>query len=97
MSMAQKLKAKIVNSRAFNISLGLFIAVFAGLGAFVLINSKAATVPGLYLNPATATVNSLTDFTVEVRENSGTTAVNAVQANLSYPATLVDFVSIDCN
>lgn len=79
---------------------GLYLAVFAivigTLGYVILSFSKAAPVPPtVYLNPSTQTVAPGATFTVAVRENSGTTAVNAVQANFSYPAALIDFVSMD--
>lgn len=49
----------------------------------------------LSLSPTVQTVDLNTDFTVEVYENSGTTLVNAVQTNLSYPSALLDVVSVD--
>ncbi len=75
-----------------------FGLVFAAIGGYVLLNASfAATPPAptVYLTPSTKTYPVTTTFTVQVRENSGTTNVNAVQANFSYNATLVDFVSID--
>ncbi len=51
----------------------------------------------LFLNPSTSTIAPSTAFSVEIRSNSGGTTVNAVQANLSYPASLVDFVGIDAS
>lgn len=51
--------------------------------------------PTVYLNPLSQTYPANTTFTVEIRENSGTTTVNAVQANFSYPANMLTFVSID--
>jgi hypothetical protein len=49
----------------------------------------------LYFSPDGSTVASGQTLTVQIRENSGTTAVNAVQANLSYPADKLKFNSID--
>ncbi len=74
-----------------------FVLVFAAIGAYFLVRSFAATppaAPAVWLSPASSSLALNSTFTVEVRENSGTTPVNAVQANFSYPATLVDFVSI---
>lgn len=48
----------------------------------------------LYLSPASGSVSKGSILTVSVRENSGNEPVNSVQANLSYPANLLDFVSI---
>jgi len=49
------------------------------------------------LSPATKTVSKGTSFDVAVYENSSTDSVNAVQANLSYPSSLLTFVSITPN
>lgn len=70
----------------------LAIAVIAGY--FIYTSLAAPTAPTVYLSPASQTLGPNTTFTVQVREDSGTTPVNAVQANFSYPAALVDFVSI---
>lgn len=87
-------KTKIFRSK--NLPIALFALIFGGLGTFLVINSFAATAPSVYLLPDTQTTPGLTEFTVEVREDSGTnTSVNAVQANLSYPETLLEVVSID--
>src|SRR3989344_1133457 len=51
--------------------------------------------PTLYLSPASLTVNQGTTFSVQVRENSVTEPVNAVQANLTYDSTKLNFVSLD--
>ncbi|HEU4966496.1 MAG TPA: cohesin domain-containing protein [Candidatus Saccharimonadales bacterium] len=48
----------------------------------------------LYLSPSSGTVINGNTLTVDVRENSGTEPVNAVQANMSYPASLLQFVGI---
>lgn len=48
----------------------------------------------LYLSPASGSVSKGSILTVNVRENSGNEPVNSVQANLSYPANLLDFVSV---
>lgn len=51
--------------------------------------------PTIYLKPSSQTYSVNSTVTLEVWEDSGTTAVNAVQANFSYPANLLTFVSID--
>jgi hypothetical protein len=81
-------------------SLVVYLIAFAGIGGYITwrIFAAAPPAPTIYLNPlnpSTPSIGISTIFTVQVRENSGTTAVNAVQANFSYPANLVDFVSID--
>lgn len=49
----------------------------------------------LYLSPSSQNLASGAQITVEIREDSGNTPVNAVQANFSYPADKLTFVSID--
>jgi chitodextrinase len=71
--------------------LGLPLVVAVG---YLATTTRAAS-GILYLTPSTAIVANGATFTVDIRENSGTDAVNAVQANLVYPTTQVDFVSID--
>mgnify|MGYP000052315398 CR=1 FL=1 len=56
---------------------------------------QAAGTASISLSPASLSVNHGSSFTVEIRENSNTDTVNAVQANLSYDAAKLDFVSID--
>jgi chitodextrinase len=80
------------------IGLIMFAVVFATIGGYILLKgSFAATpaAPSVYLTPSSKTFPINTTFSVQVRENSGTTNVNAVQANFSYPSTLLQFVSID--
>ncbi len=49
----------------------------------------------LSLSPSSGNLKSGSTVTVTVRENSGTTAVNAVQANINYPTDKFTFVSAD--
>jgi hypothetical protein len=51
----------------------------------------------IYLNPASANPGVGQTVTVEVRENSGSTAINAVQANFTYPTSRLQFVSISAD
>jgi hypothetical protein len=91
-------KQKTIRSKvAFsNRSLLVFGLIFAAVGGYIIWRSLAAPPPPtIYLSPATQTVGPGATFTVQVRENSSTTSVNAVQANLSYPTSLLTFVSID--
>jgi hypothetical protein len=76
---------------------GLIFAILVGItiGYLIFISRAAPSPPNVYLSPSARTMPANTTFSVQVRETSGSTAVNAVQANFSYPASLVDFVSID--
>jgi hypothetical protein len=57
--------------------------------------SSTPNPPTVYLKPGTQAYALGSTITLEVRENSGTTPVNAVQANFSYPTDKLTFVSID--
>lgn len=64
----------------------LFLAVFA-------INPNPTQAAGsIYLSPASATIAKDSYFSVSVRVNADT--VDAVQANLSYPADKIDFTGL---
>jgi hypothetical protein len=87
---------KLKSNKKFNPFVMLFYGLIVGAVGYIIIASRAAPAPpAVYLTPASQTFAVNTTFTVDIRENSGTTPVNAVQANFSYPATLVDFVSMD--
>lgn len=60
-------------------------------GASYTINSRAS----LYITPATKTFTKGNDVAAAIYEDSGPTAVNAVQADLNYPSNLLTFTSID--
>lgn len=58
--------------------------------------STTASAPqGLYFSPTGTSLTAGQTLTVQVRENSGTSSVNAVQANFSYPSDLLKFNSIN--
>lgn len=71
-------------------------AILVGLvGPFVTATAPVyAAGSQLYLSPASTTVNKGASFSVQVRVNAGDTAINAIQANFTYPASLLEFVSI---
>src|SRR3569833_2031028 len=48
----------------------------------------------LYLSPSSGSVANGDTISVGIRENSGSQAVNGVQANLTYPASLFDVANI---
>ncbi len=87
---------KLPNNR--NRFTGVLIVLLFGVVGTYLIYSGFALTPGaskVYLSSSTYNVPSNTSFDVQIRENSGSKPVNAVQINLSYPNDLVDLVSID--
>lgn len=56
---------------------------------------QSAGMTTIYLSPAKGNYSTGNNFTVKVYENSGGSPVNSVQANLTYPQTLLQFVSTD--
>lgn len=76
--------------------LGLFIGIlgWSGLWQGVVVAAGTAT---LSISPASGSVVQGNNLTVGIYEDSGTDQVNAVQANLSYPASQLSFVSIDAS
>ncbi len=49
----------------------------------------------LYMNPGSSSVTTGGNFTLAVRENSGSTSVNAVQANITFDPTKLQYVGVD--
>ncbi len=91
-----KLINKLKSSKTFNPLLMLFYGLIVGAVGYIIIVSRAAPAPpNVYITPNNQTFPINTTFTVDIRETSGTTAVNAIQANLSYDANLFDYVSTD--
>jgi hypothetical protein len=72
---------------------GSLIAMVAVLGMVVVVAGRAAT-QQLYMDPAIVSINQNTDFNVSVRINSGTDPVNAVEADLTYDSTKLQYVSV---
>lgn len=56
-----------------------------------------AASPNITLAPSATSVTAGDTVTVTISEDSGTEPVNAVQANLSYPANLLQYVSTGDN
>jgi hypothetical protein len=56
---------------------------------------SAAAVPTIYLNPASGSYASGSTISIAMRENSLTTAVNAVEVNLTYPTARLQFQSVN--
>lgn len=72
------------------------VGVVAVVGAVMLGASRAASSSmTLYLSPATGTYSVGNTITLSIRENSGSTGLVGVQANLTYPQSQLQFVSIN--
>jgi hypothetical protein len=88
---------KLVSKNRFSrLELGIFVLIFAVVGAVVLwISFAAPTAPNVYLTPSTTVAGTNTTFTMQLRENSGTTPVNFVEATFTFPTTIIGCVSVD--
>lgn len=74
---------------------GLAAITMAVIVGTVAVVASFASNEQLYLSPATASVLSGNTIAVQIRVNSGTDTVNAVQANLSYDPAKLQFQSVD--
>ncbi|HSH56212.1 MAG TPA: cohesin domain-containing protein [Candidatus Limnocylindrales bacterium] len=63
-------------------------------GASIAIASSEGATANLTLSPATANAAAGSAITVTVQENSGTTAVNSVQASIAYDPAQLQYLSI---
>jgi hypothetical protein len=73
------------------------IAVLCGLlwtTAYLFVHYGRAASVELYLQPANLTVAQGTSFNTAIRLDTGGASVNAVQANLSYPADKLEYVAV---
>lgn len=96
-----KAEIKSKNNLKFAIVASI-IVLFGAIGSYFVFFGKAevpVTVvpdpPTVYMSPTTQSLAINTEFIVEVRESSGASPVNAVQANISYPVDKFDFVAAD--
>lgn len=72
---------------------GSFVLLFAIIGSVIILQSFAAA-PEMYISPATSNVTTGSDVTVTIRVNPGT-AINAVDATITFDKTKLQFKSID--
>lgn len=89
--------AKLVNRSArFNpVIVAAVCVALVVVGYFVVKSFAASGAATLSLSPSNAIVANGATFTVQIMENSGSATVNAVQANLTYPAASLQLQSID--
>jgi chitodextrinase len=86
----------ITQRKPINVLLASVVTVLiVGAGYYVISSFAAAGAATLSLSPASLIVANNQTFTVDIREDSGSATVNAVQANLTYPSTSLEFVSVD--
>jgi hypothetical protein len=95
--MMKKIKeiSQFKSSKFNPILMVAFAAIVSVAGYFIIFSKAAPPPPTIYLNPSSVVIGPNGTITVDVRENSSTTTVNAVQANFTYPTSLLTFTSID--
>lgn len=75
----------------------LMAIAFGWVGLRLLTDSQAAIVPGaavqLYVSPASTSVTQNQQFSVTVRVNTNGQTINALRADITYPASQLEFVS----
>ena len=77
-------------------SLFLIVGSVGAIGVQLLYPSHAATgTATLSLSPATGTVTAGSSVTVTINENSGTTAITSVEADLSFSTTALQYNSVN--
>jgi chitodextrinase len=72
----------------------MFIVIFASIGAYVYMNSRAAGTGIMSITPSNAVIGVGSNITFTITENT-TDAINAVQADINYDSTKFQFVSLD--
>jgi hypothetical protein len=79
--------------------LGLFVALFAAIGVYAILQAGAApkttAAVTLSLSPSSGRFQTGQTVGMAVKLNTNGQAVNAVQANLSFPAEKFEFVRVD--
>jgi hypothetical protein len=95
--MTQNIKtlSQLKSSKFSPLVMVLFALVLAVAGYFIIFSKAAPPPPTIYLNPASSVVAASGTVTMEIRENSGTTGVNASRVFLSFPSSLVSFATAD--
>ena len=73
----------------------LFIILFASVGAYLYMTSRAAGAGIMSITPSSQSVKLNSTLTITIQENSLAELVNAVQADLTYDQTKLQFVSIN--
>lgn len=73
----------------------IFAIVGAGILGLWIVVAQGAGSATLTLSPNSGSRNINTNFTVTIYENSGSDTVNAVQADLNYDSSKLQFVNLD--
>lgn len=86
-----------MKDRKFNVKLIILIVLVIGQSIFTPLAAFAAGSTTLSLSPQNGAYNVGQSLTITIYENSGTTAVNAVQADFTYPQNELSFSSANFN
>jgi thermitase len=70
------------------------VGLIAAIGAVLLFQSHAATVGSLTLSPGTGTAQVGSTLSVTVQVDSSTEVISTVEADLTYPANLLQFKDV---
>lgn len=73
----------------------VFIILFASFGAYLYMTSRAAGTASMSALPANQTAQVGNNITVTIQEDSINDVVNAIQADLTYDQTKLEFVSVN--
>src|SRR4051794_7620188 len=79
------------------------VLLFAVAGSYIAFNSDAAPKPKptgtatMSISPASSKLSTGSPLSLQIWENSHTTTVNAVQANLTYDVSKLTFMNIDAS
>lgn len=90
-----KKHVKKLNKMPHRLPALVFAVIFAGLGAYILTVTHAASAGTINLSPASSNVSLGSNVTTTVYVNSGTTLVNTAEADLKFDTSKLQFVSID--
>jgi hypothetical protein len=82
-------------SKSLNKILGLLAGLLVIVVGYLIVNSYASTGTRLFIAPSATTLTSGQNATFEVYVDASDYSVNAVQADIIYPADKFNFVNID--
>jgi len=86
---------KINKNRPRIFAAALFIVIFAAIGAYIFVVSRAAGNATFTLSPASSSPSLGSTLTITIQENSSTESVNAIEADLTYDQAKLQYVSIN--
>ena len=88
-----KSKSPLLRQRRFQLPVLIAVAALVVAGGFYLVKASHAASGVMNVLPTTTTAGLGDDVTVTVRVNGGTDALNAIEADLTYPTSMLQYVS----